>query len=112
MSLFPGKKTRMVQLLDLDSETQPLGTDHHDTEWGPRCYVTMPYDVPMYMRIMRLVNTQVNGRKSHTGEQTGWTIELDAYTFGVKLWVRIGKDGTFKVFTEDSEGRELVANYE
>lgn len=104
------KHTRMIQLVDMDANSRPIGHDEHGTEDGERCYVRLPYDVPAYMRAMRLVDVLKQG-KSTSSNHVGWTIELDCFTLGVKVFVRIGRDGTLKVITEDSEGKEVVANY-
>lgn len=80
------------------------------------CFVRVPFEVPAYMRIVRILkeqpepvkhSTQYSGRVS-----VGTTIELDYYTIGVKIYVRCGKDGTLRIITEDSDGRETVASWE
>lgn len=107
-----GKWTKTVQLVDLERHTIPLGTTEHDTERGPRCYAQLPYDFPAAIRVMRLIdNWTSDSGATHSGELRGRTFELDLYTVGVKVWVRQGTDGSLKVFLEDSEGMEKVAEY-
>ena len=105
-----GRTTKYVQLCDLELETQPLGTSEHDTRWGPRCYAPLPYDFPAYMRVMRLIDDHLSQGGGVSGEVRGRTLELDLFTFGIKVWVRVGGDEV-KVFIEDSEGRTKVAEY-
>lgn len=69
----------------------------------------LPYDVPMYARVYRLL--QETGEVNNTGPVEalkGWTVQLDAFTFGVTLYLRVGMDGTLKVFAKDGDGEKPV----
>jgi hypothetical protein len=77
--------------------------------------VFLPFDLPVYATAYRLVQPTEDHDPPMRDSQAmlGWTVVLDAFTHGVKVYVRIGlQDGTLKVFVEDSEGRDLVAGYE
>lgn len=65
----------------------------------------LPYDVPLYCRTHRLMS----GEKPSALK--GWTTELNAFTFGVDILVRIGMDHTLKVFERTSDGVELLTSY-
>lgn len=127
MSFTSGPKTRVIQLLDMRSAVGPNGIlrdeslthDHKEIELGEQCYFRSPYDMPLYVRFFRRLTQQTTGRKSHTGEHLGSTVELAFYTFGVTVYVRhdraTAKDGSgakLHVIVEDDEGREVVASYE
>lgn len=69
--------------------------------------VNMPLDMPVYVRAHRLMqDTEDHNpkRKQYSRALKGHTLEIDCFTFGVKLFVRLGRDGTLKVFAEDSDG--------
>lgn len=73
--------------------------------------VATPMDVPIQVRLHRLVDK----KKIKKGEvtATGFTLEVDDWSFGVKVFVRHSfKDGTLKVFIEDDEGMSLVQKYQ
>lgn len=75
----------------------------------------LPFELACYMRVVRILKAEPEPTKSATQYSgrisLGTTVELDYYTMGVKIFVRHGKDGTLKVFTEDSEGRQVVAEW-
>lgn len=76
--------------------------------------VVVPPDCPFYLKVYRL-NQKTKDHKPPRVSTAflGTTVELDYFTFGVKVYVRQGlMDGTLKVIVEDSEGREVVAHYE
>lgn len=76
--------------------------------------VHTPFDCPMYVRCYRLMSDTKEHdpkRKIFSQALKGHTLQVDAFTFGVKVYVRIGKDGNLKVIVEDSDGRETVAEY-
>lgn len=74
----------------------------------------LPFDMPAYLTAYRLVEegeeleelNKGNGRTSPPlSKIRGWTFEIDCFTFGVKVFVRIDKqDGTLKVFGQDADG--------
>jgi hypothetical protein len=74
-----------------------------------------PFDFPVYVQAFRLMQDTKDHAPPLKDSQAmlGWTLVVDAFTYGVKVYVRIGLvDGTLKVFVEDSEGRDLAASYE
>jgi hypothetical protein len=111
----------LLQPLDLMAdwvvnEHNELTYTRNDRKPEEECFVRMPFEVPAYMRIVRILKhdpetlkhpTQYSGRVS-----VGSTIELDYYTLGVKVYLRYGKDGTLRIITEDGDGRETVAKWE
>jgi len=69
----------------------------------------LPFDVPMYARVFRLM--EETGVVNNTGPVEalkGWTVQLDAFTFGVTLYLRVGMDGTLKVFVKDGDDEKPV----
>lgn len=110
-------KPHMVQLIDLIKfKSDPDGDLFYDgqkTNRDSQKYVRLPMDFPGYLRVMRVTKQPV---VDGTGKATIWepvavTLELDMFTFGVKLYVRVGKDGTCKIISEDGDGREKLAEY-
>lgn len=76
--------------------------------------VHTPFDMPVYVKAFRLMSdTKEHDPKKKVFSQglKGHTLEVDCFTFGVKVYVRIGTDGTLKVITEDGEGRTVLAEY-
>lgn len=80
--------------------------------------VNTPFDMPVFVKAFRLTDEEPDMLHSGNGEMRhsirtlkGWTLELDAFTFDVKLYVRIGRDGTLRVFAEDDAGMEKVAEW-
>lgn len=75
--------------------------------------VVTPFDMPTYVRAHRLMqDTEDNNPPSlHSTALKGFTLEVDAFTFGVKVFIRLGMDGTLRVFVQDSDGTEKVADY-
>lgn len=65
----------------------------------------LPWDVPMYARVFRLLDETEEG--TNAGALRGWTVQLDAFTFDVSLYVRVGLDGTLKVFAKTTEGKPV-----
>lgn len=115
-------KTRTVQLLDLEgfrSHTDgSLTRNHQSVERGEMCYYATPMDLPAYVRFWRRIMRQDQSAKATVLDDLGVTMEFDAYTFGVKVYVRYdrpkqrGKRGTLLVMVEDHEGTETLARYE
>jgi hypothetical protein len=103
---------KTVQMLKMGDETQPLGSEEHDTKWGPRMYSRLPYDFPAYIRVIRRLHSITKGKVNHSGDLLGWTWELDLFTFGVKVWVRVDrKPRRLRIFVEDEDGRTNVGDY-
>lgn len=73
----------------------------------------LPYDVPAYGKVFRLLGpaTPTESGKPVEGLK-GWVVELDAYTFGVKVLVRIGMDGTMKLYVEDGDGMTKMEEWQ
>jgi len=69
--------------------------------------ILLPADIPVRLRCFRLledIETNVKGL-------SGWTTVLDCINFGVKIYVRVGRDGTLRLFAEDEHGREKVREW-
>lgn len=106
----------MVQLIDLKRHhIGPNGEvfyDQKEVEADFLKYVRLPFDLPCYMRVIRVTNPPRTDIAAKMYDPVAITIELDFFIIGLKLYVRVGNDGTYKIITEDSEGRELLAQYE
>lgn len=121
MSMAVGPKTRIVQLLDLrDFTSHPDGTltrSHKQVERGEMCYFASPFDLPAYVRFWRRITKQEHGRKGVILADEGVTMELDLYTFGVKVYVKYerpklrGKRGSVSVIVEDADGFTNLVKY-
>lgn len=96
------------QKVEVDLEKHSASTVHTDGSHG----VLLPNDIPIHLTCFRLMEEveKQQGRKPLMG-LAGWTVVLDAMTFGVKLYVRVGRDGTLKVFAEDETGREKLVEW-
>lgn len=116
-----GKGTRIVQLIDLtDTRSNPDGKlirNEQEVPRGEMCYFASPYDMPMYIRFWRrLVDKTV--RKNVSMDHLGSTMEIDAYTFGVKFYLKLdrpqknGEPAKLSFIVEDGDGREVLASYE
>lgn len=112
---MPKSEPHMIQIVDLQRwHCEPDGTIFYDRK--PEVlddvkHVRLPMDFPGYLRALRITK---EGRKNGAAviyDQVATTLELDCFGFGVKLYVRAGRDGTLKIFTEDADGRELIASY-
>lgn len=75
--------------------------------------VQLPADVPVRMRAFRLVKEvpKSQGASGTCLALEGWTVQLDAYGFGVKIYLRVGRDGSMKLFCEDEQGREKLVEW-
>lgn len=76
--------------------------------------VATPADLPLYLRLFRRTQKLDTGDRKHASSTTalGYTMELDLFTFGVKLYVRTDyPKGNVKIILEDAEGRETIATY-
>jgi hypothetical protein len=72
-----------------------------------------PTDMPLYVRAFRLEGTITDAEDGReVPALKGWTLQLDAWTFGVKVYVRIGMDGTLKLFVEDGEDMTKLGHWE
>lgn len=59
----------------------------------------MPFDVPCYIKIHRLLgSTKPRKDLPKTSELKGWTIELDFFTMGVVVYLKITRPFNLKVF--------------
>lgn len=101
-------------------QRQPKEVDLAHLNQEPTAYedgslaVHMPFDMPVYVRAFRLMSdTREHDPKHKVFSQglKGHTLQVDAFTFGVKVFVRVDTDGNLKVIVEDSDGRETVAEY-
>jgi hypothetical protein len=100
------RQPKEVDLAHLNAEP----TEYQDGGLG----LHMPFDMPVYVKAFRLMSdTREHDPKAKVFSQglKGHTLEIDAFTYGVKVYVRIGTDGNLKVIVEDSDGRETLAEY-
>jgi len=75
--------------------------------------INLPNDIPVHMRAFRLMGEIKDSDTGRTvGALEGWTVQLDAFTFGVTVYLRIGRDGTLRVFAEDEDGREKLTEWQ
>lgn len=79
--------------------------------------IVTPYDVPVYVRVHQVMEETENHKppKSYSKGVKASIVELDYFTFGIKVLVRnegFGPDAVLKVFVQDSEGTDKVAEYE
>lgn len=88
-----------------------LDEDHARMPAGEGCRLQ---DLPMQLFFHRLWETlpEHNPPLRDATALKGWTLEFDAYGFGVKVYVRILMDGNMSVIIEDGDGRTNVAEYE
>lgn len=107
MAATARKPKRHKQELDL-TKNHPT-TTYTDGSLG----VHLPNDIPLYCRAFRLMG-EIEDRddKRKVAALDGWTVQLDAFTFGVKVYLRIGMDGTLKLFIEDADGRQKLVEWE
>lgn len=110
--------TKFVQLVDLykhySNQDGTLTAGEREVDRGDECYVNLPMDMPAYMRVMRLMRIGEGHKpeKNHyVYEHVGWTAEVDAYGFGVRIVVRVGRDGTLKVFAMDADGTHKLQEW-
>lgn len=83
--------------------------------------VPMPMDCPAYLTAYRLVEEGEELEMLHKGggqlrpssrSIKGHTIEINCYTYGVTIYVRLDRiDGTLKVFSDDGNGPEKLAQW-
>jgi hypothetical protein len=119
---FDGPGTRMVQLIDLQDTRSnrdgKLTRNEKEVPRGEMCYFASPYDMPMYLRFWRRITKRGNDPTAAVFDHLGTTMEVDCYTFGVKFYVRYdrptvkGQGGKLILIAEDSEGREVLAEYD
>lgn len=79
-----------------------------------RCW--MPIGTNVAVELFRKVAQTPAARQGHsTVDTVGHTVVMDYYTFGVKVYVKVelqGKQRRLVVFLEDSDGREVIGEYE
>lgn len=112
-----GPGPHFLQLVELDKyhtrKDGQLFYNEQPVDRGEMCYFVAPFEAPVYIRWTRVLKN-VPASPGMSGEVpalVAQTMEVDCFTFGVKVYVRIGMDGTLKVITEDADGRETVASY-
>ena len=101
-------------------EMRLLSTDPKRSD--PNAHMAaMPMDVPVSMCINRLIKQSKADELYHKGEGRyspplsalhGWTIELDAYTYGVKMVVKMTRDGKIQIWAKDEDGSEKLGEWE
>lgn len=107
----------MLQLIDLTrfttNEHGDLFYDRKPIERESQKWVRLPMDFPGYLRVVRVTKQPTTDA---TGKATIWepvaiTLELDLFTFGVKVYVKVAKTGVCTVMKEDAEGLKTLAKY-
>jgi hypothetical protein len=73
--------------------------------------ITLPADVPVHLRAFRLMEDMEDQDGRTVTRLGGWTVELDAFAFGVKVYMRVGRDGSLRLFCEDKDGREKLVEW-
>jgi hypothetical protein len=106
----------LIQPIDLKRFYSSLdGTllyDRAAVDREDHCYYRAPLDFPGYVRFQRIVKAKPDGTEAAKSyEPVGVTMEVDCFTFGVKVFIRIGLDGTLKVFAQDADGTEKLTEY-
>jgi len=95
------KKLRKVEVdLSRYNEGPKLPERYNDGSTGWH----LPNDVPVYGRAHRLLGPTADGESEGL---KGWTVELDAWTFGVKVFLRIGMDSTMKLFIQEGDDKPI-----
>ena len=116
-----GKGTRTVQLIDLtDTRSNPDGSltrNHKEVPRGEVCYFASPFDFPGYVRFWRRLVDKTKGKQIAV-DHIGTTMEIDMYTFGMKVYLRFdrgrrkGDRGKLNIILEDGDGMSTVATYQ
>jgi hypothetical protein len=91
--------------VEIDLQKHSTPTVHTDGSLG----VQLPSDVPIHLRAFRLLS-EFEGERPVMG-LVGWTAQLDCFTFDVKIYIRVGRDGTLRVIAEDLNGRQLLMKW-
>src|SRR5262245_17035008 len=102
-----GKTRRRREPVEVDLKKQGGPTAYTDGSMG----VVLPSDIPVYLRTFRLVERDDTRPRGSGDALVGWTVQLDCFTYGVKVLLRIGRDGTLRLFVEDGDGREKVVEW-
>ena len=76
----------------------------------------LPYDFPSYVRLTRLMDEVRPANPDDKEDRVvrglkGHVMEVDLFTFGVKVYIRVTTDGELKVFAKDSEGTEVLGEW-
>lgn len=112
---------RIVQLLDISQgyTSEVDGTLLHnlkEVDRGQMGYFPAPFEFPAYLRFWRRVLRRQEGRKRQSSDHLGTTLEVDVYSFGIKVYLRydlpLDGVGRLKVIVEDGDGLNTVAEYE
>lgn len=67
--------------------------------------VGLPPDMLAYLRTHRLMDKDGGGLK-------GCTLQIDAFTFGVTVFIKIEMGGALRVIVKDGDGMELLGTWE
>lgn len=95
---------------DLQVLNAGVPTEYTDGSLG----VVTPTDMPVYLRAFTLMQDTPDHRPPAVTSRAlkGWTLQVDAFTFGVSLFIRIGMDGTLKVFAQDNDGTTKLEEWQ
>lgn len=83
--------------------------------------VALPFDMPAYLTAYRLVEEGEELEMLHKGDGRtapslrsikGWTFEVNCFTYGVTVYVRLDRDGSLKVFAKDGDGTEKIGEWQ
>jgi len=104
-------RTKMVQIVDMEKhDYQPFGMK--EAEYGELCFFKLPMDFPGFMRILRRVDMERQG-KSSTSHHLATTLEItmgDGRRVWLK-WDRIKDRLTISTQAEDEDNVTQLGRY-
>lgn len=66
--------------------------------------VDLPFDLPCYIKVFRLMGkTAPRNDLPTVGELKGWTVELDYFTLGVKVHIKLERPDKMSVFLDNKK---------
>lgn len=107
-------KKRLVEA-DLEKLARNPHTTYRDGSNG----VNLPFDVPIYARCFRVMRPEPDhdprgerGGIVNSEALVGWRTELEMFTYGVKVIVKIDRETqAMTIVVEDDEGQEEVGTW-
>lgn len=111
------KPKRIVQEVDWSHYGEPLYLQH-EREEGKQVWLRRPFDLPAYMRIVRVIDQEKPGEKHTINHHIATTTEIDFYIMGVKVFLRYERPndqhrGQLKLIAQTGDGKhELLETWE